>query len=160
MKNELTGSWKKNFDYRFIAGEDLTKDVQLTIKAVGMDEAFNGKQKEDVVVVSFVETDKMMVLNKTNAIACADLFGDESDAWQGQAIELFSTKTSFSGRMVPCIRVRAPQQPPPEPTPQPQPQQPVLQPTPLPQYAQPQQPVQQPQQPTLQAPPGDYPVDA
>ena len=28
----LTGSWRKQFDYRFLSGEDLEKEVTVTIK--------------------------------------------------------------------------------------------------------------------------------
>ena len=107
MKKELTGSWKKNFDYRFISGEDLLeKDVTLTIKAVGIDEAFNGHSKEDVVVVSFDETEKLMVLNKTNAKFITKRTGTVNvEEWKGFKIRLTCETVSAFGQQVLAVRV-------------------------------------------------------
>ena len=54
-----------------------------------------------------METDKGLVLNKTNAAAIAKTHGDDSDEWIGQAIELYPAVTQFNGNTVDCIRVRA-----------------------------------------------------
>ena len=107
MKKEITGSWKKNFDYRFISGEDLIeKDVTLTIKAVGIDEAFNGHKQEDVVVISFEETEKMMVLNKTNAKTITKRTGTVNvEDWKGFQLRLTCETVSAFGQQVLAIRV-------------------------------------------------------
>lgn len=112
----------------------------------------------------FAGEEQQLVLNKTNAYCLAEWFGDDTNGWLNRQVELYSTTTSFSGRMVPAIRVRqAPQWQPPV-----QPQQ-VPQPPVQPQQAAqqvPQQPAQQfavqpvPQQPPQAAPPADYPLDA
>jgi hypothetical protein len=46
------------------------------------------------------------VTNKTNAMAIAAKYGDETNAWNGAEIELYSTLVSFQGQMVDAIRVR------------------------------------------------------
>jgi hypothetical protein len=51
-----------------------------------------------------------MVLNKTNASMLVSLFGDKTDNWAGQPIELFSIHTEFQGKPVEGLRVRAAQQ--------------------------------------------------
>ena len=107
MKKELTGSWKKNFDYRFISGEDLmAKDVTLTIKAIGIDEAFNGHTKEDVVVITFEETEKMMVLNRTNAKMITKRTGSVNvEEWKGFKITLTCERVAAFGKQVLAVRL-------------------------------------------------------
>ena len=36
--------------------------------------------------------------------------GDDTDLWPGHRVELFPTKTEMKGKVVDCIRIRAPQQ--------------------------------------------------
>jgi hypothetical protein len=129
----------------------------------------------------FAGEPQQLVLNKTNAYCLAEWFGDDTNGWLNRQVELYSTTTSFSGRMVPAIRVRqAPQwqQPPAQQQPQPVPQQmqpaQQQQPQPVPQQFVQQTPVPQqqsiqqhaaPQQQFVQpvpqaAPPADYPIDA
>ena len=104
--NEITGNWKKNFDYRFIAAEDFETEIKLTIKAVGIDEAFNGKSKDKVLVLSFNETEKMMVLNKTNAKTITRLVGTPLvEKWKGLQIKLHPETVSAFGAQVKAIRV-------------------------------------------------------
>jgi hypothetical protein len=74
------------------------------------------------VVLYFVERPKGLVLNKTNLGLIAGMFGPETVAWNGQAVQLYTELVNYQGRMVPGIRIRAAQQPPPAPpTAQPQP---------------------------------------
>ena len=103
----IQGNWKKNFDYRFIAAEDFEgKTIELTIKAVGIDEAFNGKSKDKVVVLAFNETDKMMVLNKTNAKTISKMAGSALvENWKGLKIKLHPAPVSAFGQTVQAIRV-------------------------------------------------------
>lgn len=84
----------------------------------------------------FAGEPQQLILNKTNAYCLAEWFGDDTTGWNGKAVELYSTTTSFSGRMVPAIRVRQ----------APQWQQPVRQQAPVPQQFVPQQMQPVPQQ--------------
>ncbi|HEC61932.1 MAG TPA: hypothetical protein ENI27_06715 [bacterium] len=61
-------------------------------------------------VVHFQEDARGLVLNKTNANTISDVYGRETDDWTGKKIELYPHTTEFQGHMVPCIRVRKPQQ--------------------------------------------------
>jgi len=107
MKKEITGNWRKHFDYRYISGEDLLEgDVTLTIKAIGIDEVQNERGKEDKVVVEFEETDKMIVLNKTNAKALTKRFQTPNvDAWKGGQIKLTCESVSAWGKKVFAVRI-------------------------------------------------------
>jgi hypothetical protein len=44
-------------------------------------------------------------LNKTNLMTIANAFGDDTDKWIGQAIELRVESTLFKGQKTSCIRV-------------------------------------------------------
>ena len=59
------------------------------------------------IVLSFTNTDKTMVLNKTNGYSIADLLQiDDPSNWVGSKITIFPKRTSFGNKMVDCIRVR------------------------------------------------------
>ena len=127
----------QTFAGNYLKASDIPKPTALQITAVQMVKMPEGDEKPAVVFT----TGQQLVLNKTNATILADLWGDETAAWHGQMVELYSTTTSYSGRMVPCIQVRAPQPAVPQP------------PAPTtPQAAVP--------QPAQAAPATDYPVDA
>jgi hypothetical protein len=57
------------------------------------------RQAEEKPVVSFRETDKTFVLNKTNSNTIAGLYGNETDQWVGKQIVLFPTEVEFQGAM-------------------------------------------------------------
>lgn len=77
----------------------IIKDV--TVEAIG-------QEGNEAPVVSFENTPKQFVLNKTNAMMVADIYGEDTDDWKGQPIELFCDRVSFRGKMCDAIRVRKP----------------------------------------------------
>ena len=100
-----------------IKAEDLKgKDVKLTIESWKVqefdEEGKHGPYKANKIVLSFAETDKTLVLNKTNGYAIAGFLGeDDPSKWPGASIVLYPTKTSFGTKMVDCIRIRAAEAP-------------------------------------------------
>ena len=56
-------------------------------------------------VIHFVGKQKGMVLNKTNAMNIATMYGPETDNWIGKSITLYTTFVDFSGRSVLAIRI-------------------------------------------------------
>ena len=60
---------------------------------------------DERLVLAFSENDRSLVLNKTNATTLAELYGPETCAWEGKAIKLVPSTTSFQGKMVKCIRI-------------------------------------------------------
>jgi hypothetical protein len=171
----------EQFVSNYLRAADLPQPRVLTIQTVTHEKMPEGDHKP---VMRFVGEQQQLVLNKTNAFTCMELFGDETNAWHGRLIELYSTTTNFSGRMAPCIRMRAPQAaatPVQAVTHSPTQQQAVLHPLPQQQYVAPPptQPLMQPQAmvqpaplpvapppqqqhaaPPMQAPSADFPVDA
>jgi hypothetical protein len=50
---------------------------------------------------------RRVVLNKTNALALANAFGDDTDAWPGKPIEIWAETVMFRGKATPGIRLAA-----------------------------------------------------
>jgi hypothetical protein len=86
------------------AGELKGKAAKLAIDRVEVEEIADG---EDKPVLYFRGAEKGMVLNKTNALTLQEAYGDETDEWSGQGVEVFADKTQYAGKRVDCIRVRA-----------------------------------------------------
>jgi hypothetical protein len=76
--------------------------------------------RESKLVVYFRKAEKGLVLNKTNAMAIADLAGtEETDDWPGKKIRLIQAMVEYQGKREPAVRVEdargqvAPPKPPP-----------------------------------------------
>ncbi len=88
------------------AGEFTTATV-YTVATVTTETVGQGENAEAKRVLSFKETDKELVLNKTNWKAIAKISGqDDDDQWTGTKVELFKTVVEFKGDHVDAIRVR------------------------------------------------------
>lgn len=129
------------FSGSYLKAADVPQPRLFTIQTVNMETI--GEERSSKAVIRFHGEQRGLVLNKVNSLELSGWLGDETQAWTGQPVELYSTTTFFSGRQVPCIRVRRPAA---------QPQQPQYQP-PV-QYQQPQLQLVQPQaqQPQFQQP--------
>jgi hypothetical protein len=97
---------QKAFPSNFLKASDFDEDTTYTIKAVKLESIGQGNDKEEKPVVSFRETDKTFVLNKTNSNTIAGLYGNETDQWVGKQITLFPTEVEFKGAMTLSLRVR------------------------------------------------------
>jgi hypothetical protein len=101
-------------DYRLMFKGDHIQAVEfqgktptLTIKSVALVELEDEKKKasKEKGVVSFKETPKGWVLNRTNAESLAAMFGAETDAWVGKRVKLQAVTVQFGKEQVPGIRV-------------------------------------------------------
>lgn len=93
------------FPSKYIKAADLDgRDWTLTIKAASLEEMEQSGETKPVLY--FNETERGLVLNRTNADTIATKLGDDTDAWSGMSVVLFSATTNYAGRTVPCIRVR------------------------------------------------------
>jgi hypothetical protein len=93
----------------YLKGEDLagSDDISLTIDGVEIKQFDDGSKK---AVLSFKETDRRLVLNKTNALMVSEISGSKNtDEWIGKAVTLFATKAEFNGRLFDAVRVRPPE---------------------------------------------------
>ena len=94
---------------------DLLKpgqELELTVREVKLEEVDDGVSKP---VLYFQGKQAGLVLNRVNANTLADVWGAETDAWMGKEVILFRTMTEYQGRRVPCLRLRLPEPPQPEP---------------------------------------------
>lgn len=82
------------------------EDLILTMSHVEIKTVGQGNKAEDKPHLYFKETDKALVLNKTNAASISKLYGPDTDDWAGQKISLFSTEVDFAGTPTLAIRVR------------------------------------------------------
>ena len=93
----------------YLKGEELadTDDVTLTIEGTAIKQFDDGSRK---IVLSFGETDKKLVVNKTNALMISEVAGSKrADDWIGKQITLYGTKVEYAGKLTDGIRVRPPQ---------------------------------------------------
>lgn len=95
--------------FPFIEGDFLAgrPDVILTITTVQTEEMADHKGRPvDKVTVSFKETGKRLVLNKTNAKTLIKLYGKETDDWQAKRIAVYSEKVKAFGETHNAVRIR------------------------------------------------------
>lgn len=110
------------FPSKYLKSDDVgAQRILVTVMAVTMEDIGD---KEFKPVMRFMGKDKGMVLNKTNAMICSTVWGDEMDTWQGKQLEIFAQPVMFQGRQVMGITV-APMLQPAQAQPQSAPQAPV-----------------------------------
>ena len=95
----------EEFPSKFLKSSDLKgQEVRVTMANVEREEIGSDKK----LVLYFKGKEKGMVLNKTNANAIGDFYGDDSDDWYDQPLILFSIRTEFQGKPVDGLRCRIP----------------------------------------------------
>jgi hypothetical protein len=93
----------------FKAGDLNGREPVLTIKQVSTELLSENEERR---VLTFVETDKKLVLNKTNWSKCAEItHEDDDERWIGRRIRLVTERVAFRGDLVDAIRVAVPDQP-------------------------------------------------
>lgn len=89
----------------FLKASDLQmRRANVTIKGARLETM---KDNQSKIVLDFVESEKCLVLNRTNANMIADLLGNrDASQWTGSTISLRPDKTTDpKGNTVDCIRV-------------------------------------------------------
>lgn len=96
------------FPTRFVAAADLNgKSFTLTIRSVTLEDMQSHDNKTVTKPVAwFTNAAKGLVLNRTNTMIIADLYGPETDDWAGKQIIIYATKVRAFGKMEDAIRVR------------------------------------------------------
>jgi hypothetical protein len=98
----------ERFPGRYVKAADLKPEgAVVTMDRVEMEDVGQGNDKKTKPVLYFKNASKALVLNSTNDEAIGKLFGDDDRDWRGQRIVLYPTTTSFGGKLVECVRVRA-----------------------------------------------------
>ena len=80
---------------------------KVTVRRVTSEEIGIGDQKTTKMVLYFGEMEQGLVLNKTNGKLLVKLFGDETDSWVGQTVELYVAEVEYQGEKQAGLRLRA-----------------------------------------------------
>lgn len=100
------------YQSEWLSGLDLNgRTVSVIINGVTLEIVENRKgEKAEKVAVSFRTANgtmlrKRLLLNKTNAIALAKLFGTETDAWKGKGVTLRPETVNAFGQTHNVVRI-------------------------------------------------------
>lgn len=102
--------WKQLVNCDYLGAYSLKdgEDMILTIKSVANEVVIGSKGKrENLMVARFMEDQKPMILNRTNAATITKLYKTPYvEAWAGKKIQIFQSETKFGGEIVECLRIR------------------------------------------------------
>ena len=86
---KISGAYPSNY----VKASDLNgKPCPLTIRTCVLEELGQGSDKEQKPVLYFNGAQKGLVLNKTNANAIKDAYGDETGGWEGKPVEVYPAR--------------------------------------------------------------------
>jgi len=107
---EIKTHWKKNFNYDYMGAYSLPegRDVVVTIKELKKEKVTgaNGK-KEECFVCYFTDSDKPMILNRTNCKTIEKLYGSAFiEDWPGKKIQLYAARVQAFGDTTEALRIR------------------------------------------------------
>ena len=106
---------------KYLKSDDLgNARITLQVATIKLEEVAENEPAKPVMF--FNGKDKGMVLNKTNALLCAHCWGQDTDQWAGQWLDLFVEPKMFQGKVVNGLSV-APKLPNSDTAPAPSPQQ-------------------------------------
>jgi hypothetical protein len=95
------------FPSKYLKAHDLGgKSYTLTIARVTLETVGFGQQEERKLAIAFEKATKLMLLNRTNAMIIASLFGPETDMWIGKAITIYSARVKAFGTWHDALRVK------------------------------------------------------
>lgn len=108
--SETKTHWKKFFNYDYMGAYSLPegKDVVVTIKELKK-EIVTGQagKKEECFVCYFSDSDKPMILNRTNCRTIEKLYGSPfTEDWRGKKIQLYVATVKAFGDITDALRVR------------------------------------------------------
>ena len=97
------------FPSKYLKAADLDGGrFTLTMSHITMEKVVDDEPEKPILY--FNGAQKGMVINQTNGMMIASLYGDDTDHWPGRPVELYTAMVSFGGKTVPAIRVMAPAQ--------------------------------------------------
>lgn len=95
----------EEFPSTYLKASDLGgKEIRVTMANVEREKIGTDTK----LILYFKGKDKGLVLNKTNAYAIGDGYGEDTQDWYDQPLILFSIKTEYQGKIVDGLRCRVP----------------------------------------------------
>lgn len=94
---------------RFLKSQELRGDTTFTITHIETEELEDTEGDTQVKgLLHLKETNKLWVINVTNALCCKAMFGRETDAWKGKRVTLYAAPWTdqTTKEATTCIRVR------------------------------------------------------
>jgi hypothetical protein len=82
---------------KYLKGSELDKRKPIRVTIQGVDQREFPEQGQKLVL-SFLEIDQEMILNKTQIGTMIDLFGTSTGVWRGQRINLMQVTSSYQGK--------------------------------------------------------------
>lgn len=95
------------FPSKYLKAHDLGgKAFTLTIRAATLEDVGHGAEKERKLAIAFDKATKMMLLNRTNAMIIASMYGPETDGWKGKAVTVYSARVKAFGAWHDALRIK------------------------------------------------------
>lgn len=95
------------FPSKYLKAHDLGgKAFTLTIRAATLEELGYGAEKERKLALAFDGATKLMLLNRTNAMIIASMYGPETNGWIGKAITAYSARIKAFGQWHDALRIK------------------------------------------------------
>lgn len=90
------------FSSNYLKAADLQgRRIRVKVERLGQETV----GQEGKWVMYFERAKKPLILNRTNAMTIAEVWGPETDNWVGGELELFSMKVPFQGKLTDALRV-------------------------------------------------------
>ena len=84
---------------KYLKSDDIgNQRITLQVGAIKLEEVAAGEPAKPIMY--FNGKEKGVVLNKTNALLCAHCWGNDTDTWTGQWLDLFVEPKMFQGKVV------------------------------------------------------------
>ncbi len=97
----------QRFPTRFLTKNDVTNGLTACMDRVEVQDLKTPNGQTESRPVLLLRDQKPLVLNKSNYVTIADLYGDDDDGWSGHWVTLYHDSTiSFGGKRVGGIRVK------------------------------------------------------
>jgi len=95
----------EEFPSQYLKASDLGgREVRVTMARVEREKIGTDTK----LILYFKGKEKGLVLNKTNAFAIGDAYGEDTEDWYDQPLIMFSIKTEYQGKIVDGLRCRVP----------------------------------------------------
>ena len=97
------------FPSNYVKSSDIgTNRVPLVMDRVVIETLKSERGDEKKPVLYFMDRQKGLVLNTTNANTIQAAYTNQTDAWRGKPVILYVTQVQFGGRMVDGLRIEIP----------------------------------------------------
>ena len=91
----------------FLKGDDL-EEGERTVVTIKTAEEVDFPSGDRVPVLSFLELDQKLTLNKTRVKKLVEMLGDDTDEWIGRKIALYAIDVQYNGKTMPGVAIAAP----------------------------------------------------